>query len=123
MTWMREAKRPVLYLGGGANRPEAAKACEHLARVWDAPVALSLMALGALPVDHPLCMGLLGMHGAVTTNLLRRAQRGPTLLRLPVDARAHVLPMVPPGAANRDAVTADQQNRPLALNRAQVAAV
>jgi len=55
--------------------------------------------------------------------LLRRAQRGPTLLRLPVDARTHVLPMVPPGAANRDAVTADQQNRPLSLNRTQVAEV
>jgi acetolactate synthase I/II/III large subunit len=63
---MRQAKRPVLYLGGGASRAEAA--CEELARVWDTPVALSLLALGALSVDHPLCLGLLGMHGAVTTN-------------------------------------------------------
>lgn len=65
---MRQAKRPVLYLGGGAARPEAARACQQLAQAWDAPVALSLMALGAISVEHPLCLGLLGMHGAVTTN-------------------------------------------------------
>lgn len=65
---MQGAKRPILYLGGGANSPEAARACEHLARQWDAPVVLSLMGLGCIPSDHPLCLGLLGMHGAVTTN-------------------------------------------------------
>jgi acetolactate synthase-1/2/3 large subunit len=65
---MKQAKRPLLYLGGGAARTEAAIACERLARTWDAPVTLSLMALGALEVDHPLNLGLLGMHGAVTTN-------------------------------------------------------
>jgi acetolactate synthase I/II/III large subunit len=43
--------------------------------------------------------------------LLGRKHRGPTLLRLPVDARDHVLPMVPPGAANRDAITADRPER------------
>jgi acetolactate synthase-1/2/3 large subunit len=68
IAWMRGAKRPVLYLGGGASRVQAARACEQLARVWDAPVALSLMALGAISVDSPYCLGLLGMHGAMTTN-------------------------------------------------------
>jgi acetolactate synthase-1/2/3 large subunit len=65
---MQRAERPVLYLGGGANAPLAAEACERLARRWDAPMALSLMALGTVAVDHPLCLGMLGMHGAVTTN-------------------------------------------------------
>jgi acetolactate synthase-1/2/3 large subunit len=65
---MRQAKRPMLYLGGGASRATAARACEQLARAWDAPVALSLMALGAISVESPYCLGLLGMHGAVTTN-------------------------------------------------------
>ncbi len=65
---MKTAQRPVLYLGGGASSPAAARACERLARHWDAPIALSLMALGAIAADHPLCLGMLGMHGAITTN-------------------------------------------------------
>lgn len=65
---MKTAQRPVLYLGGGASSPAAAGACERLARHWDAPIALSLMALGAIAVDHPLCLGMLGMHGAITTH-------------------------------------------------------
>jgi acetolactate synthase-1/2/3 large subunit len=65
---MKAAKRPILYLGGGASRGDAARACEALAQIWDAPVALSLMALGAISVDSPYHLGLLGMHGAVTTN-------------------------------------------------------
>lgn len=65
---MKQAQRPVMYLGGGASRSEAARACERLAHIWDCPVALSLMALGAISVDSPLYLGLLGMHGAVTTS-------------------------------------------------------
>ncbi|MGC4065254.1 MAG: thiamine pyrophosphate-binding protein [Polyangiaceae bacterium] len=68
LTLMKAAKRPVLYLGGGASRSDSARACEELAKIWDAPVALSLMALGAISVDSPYHLGLLGMHGAVTTN-------------------------------------------------------
>lgn len=65
---MARAERPVVYLGGGVNSPEAAEACERLATLWDAPVVLSLMALGTIDVDHPLLLGMLGMHGAQTTN-------------------------------------------------------
>lgn len=67
---MRSAKTPILYLGGGTNSPLSAGACQRLAERWDAPMALSLMALGVVSVDHPLCLGLLGMHGSTATNRL-----------------------------------------------------
>lgn len=63
------ARRPILYLGGGIARPDAARSARALAEKGSIPVALSLMALGALPWNHPLNLGLLGMHGARHANL------------------------------------------------------
>lgn len=67
---LRKAKRPVLYLGGGVISADAAPLCQMLARRLDAPVVCTLMALGALSPDDPLYMGMLGMHGARSTNFL-----------------------------------------------------
>ena len=63
------AERPVLYLGGGVVHAGAAAAAVALAEKADLPTVMTLMALGAMPVDHPLSLGMLGMHGGKATNL------------------------------------------------------
>lgn len=67
---LSEARRPVLYLGGGVIGAGAAELARTLARRIDAPVVSTLMALGAMDTDDPLFMGMLGMHGSKGTNLL-----------------------------------------------------
>ena len=63
-----EAERPVLYLGGGVIHADAAPLAVTLAEQTSMPTTMTLMALGAMPVDHPLSLGMLGMHGARHTN-------------------------------------------------------
>jgi len=63
------AQRPVLYLGGGIIHADAAGVAQALAEKASLPTVMTLMALGALAVDHPLCLGMLGMHAARYTNL------------------------------------------------------
>lgn len=63
------ARRPILYLGGGVVHSGAAQAAVELAEKAGLPSVMTLMALGALPVDHPLSLGMLGMHGAPCANL------------------------------------------------------
>lgn len=62
------AKRPVLYLGGGAIN--AADEVRQLAEKANLPTTMTLMALGMLPKAHPLSLGMLGMHGARSTNYI-----------------------------------------------------
>jgi acetolactate synthase-1/2/3 large subunit len=62
------AKRPVIYAGGGVIISGAEAELARLAGRLNAPVALSLMGIGAFPADHPLYTGLIGMHGAVASN-------------------------------------------------------
>ena len=62
------AQRPVLYLGGGViNAPERVR---ELAEKANLPTTMTLMALGMLPKAHPLSLGMLGMHGARSTNFI-----------------------------------------------------
>ncbi|MDZ0181652.1 acetolactate synthase large subunit [Klebsiella quasipneumoniae] len=62
------AKRPVLYLGGGViNAPQEIR---ELAEKANLPTTMTLMALGMLPKAHPLSLGMLGMHGARSTNFI-----------------------------------------------------
>ncbi len=63
------AQRPLLYLGGGVVHSGAADLAVDLAEKSNLPTVMTLMALGAMPVDHPLSLGMLGMHGAPYTNL------------------------------------------------------
>ena len=63
------AERPVLYLGGGVIHSGAADLAVDLAEKANLPTVMTLMALGAMPVDHPLSLGMLGMHGARQANL------------------------------------------------------
>ena len=63
------AQRPILYLGGGVVHSGAAAVAIALAEKANLPTVMTLMALGAMPVDHPLALGMLGMHAARYTNL------------------------------------------------------
>ena len=65
---INEAERPVLYLGGGVVHSGASGLAVALAERAGLPSVMTLMALGAMPVDHPLSLGMLGMHGARCTN-------------------------------------------------------
>jgi acetolactate synthase-1/2/3 large subunit len=65
---INEAERPVLYLGGGVVASEAAPLAVALAEQASMPTVMTLMGLGAMPVDHPLSLGMLGMHGARYAN-------------------------------------------------------
>jgi acetolactate synthase-1/2/3 large subunit len=58
------ARRPVLYVGGGVLKARAAKNLLELAEAIGAPVVTTLMARGAFPDNHPLCLGMPGMHGS-----------------------------------------------------------
>ncbi|WP_058910680.1 acetolactate synthase large subunit [Entomohabitans teleogrylli] len=65
---INQAQRPVLYLGGGVIN--AASRVRELAELSNLPTTQTLMALGTLPSDHPLSLGMLGMHGARSTNYI-----------------------------------------------------
>jgi acetolactate synthase-1/2/3 large subunit len=62
------AERPILYLGGGIVHSGAAPAAVAVAERSALPTVMTLMGLGALPTNHRLSLGMLGMHGAPYTN-------------------------------------------------------
>ncbi|AWB86811.1 acetolactate synthase large subunit [Mycetocola zhujimingii] len=62
---MVEAKKPVLYVGGGVIRAHASAELLELAELSGAPVVTTLMARGAFPDSHPQHLGMPGMHGTV----------------------------------------------------------
>src|SRR3954463_15416147 len=63
---MLQSTRPVLYVGGGILKARAAEALRELAELTGMHVVTTLMARGAFPDDHPLCLGMPGMHGNYT---------------------------------------------------------
>jgi acetolactate synthase I/II/III large subunit len=63
-----KAKRPLFYIGGGVITAEASDALRQIAIEQQIPVTMTLQGLGAFPGDHPLSMGMLGMHGTFWAN-------------------------------------------------------
>jgi len=63
-----EAKRPLLYVGGGAIYSGGYKEVLELAEKINTPVTTTLKGLGAFPEVHPLSLGMLGMHGTAYAN-------------------------------------------------------
>lgn len=61
-----QSSRPVIYAGGGILKARASLELQMLAELTGAPVVTTLMARGAFPDDHPLCLGMPGMHGNYT---------------------------------------------------------
>ncbi len=60
-----EARRPVLYVGGGVIKARASAQLRELAELTGIPVVTTLMARGAFPDKHPQHLGMPGMHGTV----------------------------------------------------------
>ena len=60
------AERPVIYAGGGILKARAAEALRELVELTGIHVVTTLMARGAFPDDHELCLGMPGMHGNYT---------------------------------------------------------
>lgn len=63
------AHRPILYVGGGVIQSGAGPLAARLSEKCSIPVTMTLMGLGAIPMDHPSALGMLGMHAARYTNL------------------------------------------------------
>lgn len=65
---INEAKRPIICAGGGINSAGADKELLELAQKANIPVTTTLMGIGAFPENHPLSLGMLGMHGLASAN-------------------------------------------------------
>lgn len=66
---MLAAKKPVLYVGGGATLTDAHAELLKLAETLQIPVTTTLMGMASFPSRHPLSMGMLGMHGTYYANM------------------------------------------------------
>src|SRR5205823_1533333 len=75
-----ESERPVIYAGGGILKARAAEALKELAELCEIHVVTTLMARGAFPDDHALCLGMPGMHGNYTA--VTSMQRADLLIAL-----------------------------------------
>ena len=64
-----KAKRPLLLAGGGVNISGANACFRKFAEITNVPVVTTIMGRGAIPTDHPLFIGNLGMHGSYASNM------------------------------------------------------
>ncbi len=65
---MQQARRPLLYVGGGAIAASAHEEIKQVAELFNIPVTTTLMGKGAFDENHPLALGMLGMHGTAYAN-------------------------------------------------------
>jgi acetolactate synthase-1/2/3 large subunit len=66
---IREARRPLIFAGGGVILSGGSEELTRLARRAQMPVTTSLMGLGAFPGEDPLFLGMIGMHGTYASNM------------------------------------------------------
>jgi acetolactate synthase-1/2/3 large subunit len=64
-----QARRPVVYFGGGVILSKAAEEVRRFVEILRIPSTYTLMGIGGIPGDHPLSLGMLGMHGTYRANL------------------------------------------------------
>ncbi|MER5013995.1 acetolactate synthase large subunit [Morganella morganii] len=67
---INQAKRPILYIGGGIVASQSQQLVQSFAECAGLPTTMTLMGLGTIPQQHPLYLGMLGMHGARYTNMI-----------------------------------------------------
>lgn len=67
-TLLQQAKRPVLYVGGGVGMADAVAELRHFVEITQIPSFSTIKGLGALPADNPYYMGMIGMHGTKAAN-------------------------------------------------------
>lgn len=65
---LEKAQKPMIFVGGGIIKSQAWDEVRALAEKTNIPAAYSLMGKGAFPDGHPLCIGLVGMHGLAASN-------------------------------------------------------
>jgi acetolactate synthase I/II/III large subunit len=65
---LEKARKPLLYIGGGVRRAHAIPELRALVETTRLPFVSTLMALGSVPTEHPLSLGMLGMHGTKAAN-------------------------------------------------------
>lgn len=65
---IQEAKKPIIYAGGGVIHSNATLELQELVNKTQIPVTTTLMGLGCFPEDHPFSLGMLGMHGLYSAN-------------------------------------------------------
>jgi acetolactate synthase I/II/III large subunit len=66
---IHKAKKPIIYVGGGAIFSNAQEELLEFAELNQIPVDMTLMALGAFPGSHSLSLGMMGMHGSYASNM------------------------------------------------------
>lgn len=66
---LNKAERPLFLAGGGVNIARANDSFKKLVEITGVPVVTTIMGRGAIPTDHPLFIGNLGMHGAYASNM------------------------------------------------------
>lgn len=67
---LKNAKKPVIYAGGGVLKSNSSQLLSQLANACNIPVANSIMGLGSFDRNSPLSFGIVGMHGDKETNLM-----------------------------------------------------
>ncbi len=65
---INRSERPILFCGHGVINSNAGKLLQQFAEKVNIPIAFTLHGLSALPADHPLSLGMMGMHGTVEAN-------------------------------------------------------
>ncbi len=66
---LAKAKKPLIYAGGGIIYSGAHEELRQLAEKFNIPVTTTLMGLSGFPTEHPLALGMLGMHGTYWANM------------------------------------------------------
>jgi acetolactate synthase-1/2/3 large subunit len=64
-----QAKKPMVYSGGGAVLGDASESLTKLVNMLNIPITSTLMGLGGFPASNPLFLGMLGMHGTYEANM------------------------------------------------------
>lgn len=65
---LRSSKRPLLYVGGGVIASNSAHILREFSKHFKIPVVTTLMGIGSIETDNPLCLHMLGMHGTAYAN-------------------------------------------------------
>lgn len=65
---INRSERPVMFCGHGVIASNAGELLQELAEKSNIPVAFTMHGLSAMPLDHPLSLGMMGMHGTVESN-------------------------------------------------------